>query len=374
MPVPSSSSFSRRDFVRLASTGAVALAAASPNESRAEVLAANGGRPLGVALLGLGGYATQELGPSLLETKYCRLAGAVSGHPEKLAAWSRQYGLPEKNLYTYDTLDGIADNPDIDIVYVVTPPAVHAEFVIRAAKAGKHVISEKPLATTVADCDAMIEACRAAGVRFSVGYRLFFDPYHGEFRRLAREGDFGPLAKMAGDWGFVLHKRVWRIDKKLAGGGPMMDLGIYLIQAGCMGQNGAAPVAVSAHELPKKNPELFDEVEETMAFSLEFAGGARLEGVVSFNHSASWFRADGDWGWIHFERNAFAYNGIVCGTSRGPLRYALPAHQQAFQMDNFAQCILTHRETPVPGEMGRRDIRILKAVYEAAATGRRVVL
>ncbi|MGA9875331.1 MAG: Gfo/Idh/MocA family oxidoreductase, partial [Solirubrobacteraceae bacterium] len=198
---------SRRDFVRLASTGAVALAAGAPSSSRAEILAANQGRPLGVALLGLGNYATGELGPSLRETKFCRLAGVVSGHPEKAAQWARDYDLPAKNLYNYENFDRIADNPDIDIVYVVTPPAIHPEFVIRAARAGKHVISEKPLATSVADCDAMIAACREAGVRFSVGYRLFFDPYHGELRRLAREGDFGPLARMAGNFSFVFGPR-----------------------------------------------------------------------------------------------------------------------------------------------------------------------
>src|SRR5208283_4617128 len=165
----------------------------------------------------------------------------------------------------------------------VTPPALHREFVVRAAKAGKHVISEKPLATSVEDCEAMIAACRDAKVRFSVGYRLFFDPHVAELRRLARDGDFGPLMNMTGKFAFVFGERAWRVDKRLAGGGPMMDLGIYVIQAACMAQNGATPVAVTAHELPKKRPELFNEVEETMRFGLEFANGARLDGTASFN-------------------------------------------------------------------------------------------
>jgi len=374
MRIPPLNTLSRRDFVRLVSTGAAVMATGISPRSRAEILSVNNGRPLGVVLLGLGRYSEGQLGPSLRETRLCRLEGVVSGHPEKLATWAKAYGLPEKNLYTYDNFDRIADNPDIDIVYVVTPPALHPKFAIQAAKAGKHVISEKPLATSVADCEAMIAACREAKVRFSVGYRLFFDPYHGELRRLAKEGDFRPLAKMTGDRGFVLGTREWRIDKKLAGGGPMMDLGIYLIQASCMAQNGAAPIAVTARELPKQRPEFFNEVEETMQFSFEFENHARFDGVSSFNHAADEFRAEGARGWIDFEQNAFAYRGIVCETSRGPLHYSLPAHQQAFQMDDFAECILTGRETPVPGEMGLRDIRILMAIYEAARIGAKVVV
>jgi glucose-fructose oxidoreductase len=371
MAIPPSGSLSRRRFLHVASVGSTALFGGAPLRAWAEAMAGNGGRPLGVALLGLGMYSEGQLGPSLRETKLCRLAGVVTGHPEKAARWAREYGLPEKNLYSYETLDRIADNPDIDIVYVVTPPALHREFVVRAAKAGKHVISEKPLATSVEDCEAMIAACREAKVRFSVGYRLFFEPHVAELRRLARDGDFGPLTKMTGEFGFVFGERAWRVDKKLAGGGPMMDLGIYLIQAACMAQDGAAPVAVTAHELPKKRPELFNEVEETMRFGLEFADGARLDALASFNQGGDSFRAEGAGGWIDFRPHAFAYRGIGCVTSRGTFDAPIAVHEQALQMDGFAKCVMTGERTPVPGEMGLRDIRILEAIYEAARTGRR---
>jgi glucose-fructose oxidoreductase len=341
-------------------------------KAQAKALAPRQGKPLGVALLGLGNYAETELAPSLQETSLCRLTGLVSGHPDKAARWAWKYGVPPKNIYNYDNFDRIADNPDIDIVYVVTPPALHREYVVRAAQAGKHVISEKPLATSVADCDAMIAACHDAKVRFSVGYRLFFDPYHGELRRLAKDGDYGPLNRMSGQFSFVAPGWIWRIDKRLAGGGPMMDLGIYLIQASCMAQNGATPVAVTARELPKQKPELFKEVEETMEFGLEFAGGGRFEGVTSFNRGGNEYKAAGPKGWINF-KPAFNYEGLACETSdRGALHFPMAVHQQARQMDDFAQCILTGRATPVPGEMGRRDLRILTAIYEAARTGQRV--
>jgi len=357
---------SRRDFLRgLGTAGLVAGFGLRPQHVFGE------DRKLGVALLGLGRYSTNQLGPALRETKLCYLAGVITGHPEKGEKWAADYGLNKKNVYSYDNFDQIAGNKDIDIVYVVTPPGLHPEFVIRAAKAGKHVISEKPMATSVADCDRMIAACKTAKVKLGIGYRLHYDLYHKELMRLAREQDFGPLMKMTGDRGFVFGQRAWRIDKKLGGGGPMMDLGIYIIQGACMAANGVAPVFVTAHEEPKLKPELFNEVEETIRWTMEFPNGARCDAITSYNHSADKFRVEGAKGWLEFKEHAFTYRGIVAETSRSPLNYSA-INQQATQMDDFADCILTGRNTPVPGELGRRDMQIITAIYEAAATGKRV--
>ena len=151
----------------------------------------------------------------------------------------------------------------------------------------------------------------------------------------------------------------------------MMDLGIYIVHGACMAANGAAPVAVTAHEEPKTKPDLFNEVEETLDFTMEFANGAKCDAVTSFNHSSDKFRVEGAKGWMDFQQHAFTYRGIVCETSQGPLN--LPAiNQQAAQMDDFADCVLTGRDTPVPGELGRRDIQIITAIYEAARTAKKV--
>ena len=175
--------FSRRDFLR-GLLGGAALLAADMNLLAQAALEKNNGRPLGVALLGLGRYAAGELAPALQKTKLCRLVGVVTGTPEKAEKWAKDYNLDKKNIYNYETLDRIAENKDIDIVYVVTPPGRHAEFTVRAAKAGKHVISEKPMATSVVECDRMIAACKAAKVQLGVGYRLHYDPFHLELARL----------------------------------------------------------------------------------------------------------------------------------------------------------------------------------------------
>jgi len=368
---------SRREFLRLAAIGSLTVAGGYllRTSARAEAQpTAAGARKLGVALLGLGSYSTNQLAPALLQTRLCRLAGVVTGSAAKAAKWARKYDLPKKNLYHYDHLEQIADNPDIDVVYVVTPPALHPEFTIRAAKAGKHVISEKPMACSVADCDAMIAACRDAGVKLSLGYRLNFDPYHQELLRLAREPDFGPFTRMTGDFSFVMRGKQWRAEKRLAGGGPMMDIGIYVVHGACMAAGDAAPVAVTAHEEPKTRPELFKDVEETMRWTMEFPGGAVGRARSSFSQNRNSFHAEGPRGWVDFPDSAFAYRDIECETSRGRLNFDPPVNQQARQMDDFADCILTGRATPVPGELGRRDIRILSAIYEAASTGKRIVI
>ena len=365
---------SRRKFLRDFSLGTAAIASGFGFAEYARSQPASGNPPkkLGIALLGLGRYATGELGPALKQTQRCQLTGVISGHPEKAAHWAKEFNLPAKNLYNYDNFDSIANNPDIDIVYVVTPPALHPEFVIRAAKAGKHVISEKPMATSVADCQAMIDACKKAGVKFSIGYRLHFDPYAIELMRLQRDGDFGVFTKMNAAFSFVMGRHEWRIEKKLGGGGPMMDLGIYIVQGACMA-TGQTPVAVTAHEEPKQRPDFFNEVEETIDFHLEFPDGAVCDAVTSFNQSNSNFRVEGPKGWIDFQSSAFGYQVGDVMTSRGPLDYPRP-NQQALQMDDFADCIINNRQTRVPGEMGLRDMKIVTAVYEAAATGKRVMV
>jgi glucose-fructose oxidoreductase len=373
----SPSSTSRREFLRQLSIGGTAAAAGIGFSGRLLAQPASApakpGKKLGVALLGLGRYATGQLGPALQVTKDCKLAGVISGHPEKAARWAKDFSLPEKNLYNYENFDRIADNPDIDIVYVVTPPALHPEFVIRAAKAGKHVISEKPMATSVADCDAMIAACKAAKVKLSIGYRLHFDPYLKELMRHQREKDYGDFMKMTGDRGFVFGNHAWRVEKKLAGGGPLMDLGIYIIQASCMA-TGATPVAVTAHEEPKLRPEFFTEVEETIRFKLEYANGAVCDAVTSYNHSNDTFRAEGAKGWYEFSAHAFSYKVGTVNSSQGPVTFTAPASQQALHMDDFVDCIRTGRESEVDGEMGKRDMKIITAIYEAARTGKRVMV
>src|ERR1017187_1569191 len=365
-------SVSRRRFLgQLSAAAALVLA---PRRVRA--IDTPPTKKLGVALLGLGSYSTHELGPALLATEHCHLTGVVTGSPAKGKEWARKYGFPKKNIFAYDTMAQMAGNPDIDIVYVVTTNGVHAENCIAAAKAGKHVICEKPMANSVADCDAMIAACREAGVRLTVGYRLHYEPHHAELARLAREKVFGPFMRMDGANGFTMDSEarantLWRLNKKLAGGGPLMDMGVYVVQAVCMAKVEAAPIAVTATFGPVTRPDVFSEVEESVKWTMEYADGAKATCLATYGESVSRFRAEADHGWAQLEEPAFYYDEPMLTTSQGKVHLPKVNHQVA-QLDGMALELLAGRPSIAPGEMGRRDVAIVEAIYAAARSGQRV--
>src|SRR5687768_5224850 len=209
----------RRDFLR----GALGLGAALTVPTLAATAAAQNDTParkkLGFALVGLGSLSEHQIAPALFEkTKHCKLTGLVSGHPDKAKEWAKKYGVPEKNIYTYENFDQIKNNPEIDIVYVVLPNGMHAEFTVRAAKAGKHVLCEKPMAISVKQCDEMIAACKAAGRKLAIAYRLHFEPNNLELVRLAREKTLGSVKVIETAAGFPIgDPKQWRLDKALAG-------------------------------------------------------------------------------------------------------------------------------------------------------------
>jgi len=364
---------SRREFMRTLSLGAGAsLLGASALASPLEWLAP--ARKLGVALVGLGNYSSGQLAPALQQTTYCQLAGVVTGSPAKAAQWQKQYGLAAKNCYDYKTFDRILDNPAIDIVYVVLPNALHAEYVVRAAQAGKHVICEKPMATSVADAQHMLAAMKKAGKQFSIGYRLHFEPHNQAMMRLGQTAAYGKINHLAADNGFKFGPggTPWRVNKQLSGGGPLMDMGIYCLQ-GCLYTKGQVPVSVTAKFTPETGSGYFKEVEAGVNWQLRFADGAVADCRTSYAENMQGrLRADAANGWLELEP-AFGYGGLAGRTSKNDGLLNLPnINQQAAQMDDFAQCILQNKPTRVPGEMGLRDVQLLEAIYRAAETGRAV--
>ncbi|HLK96494.1 MAG TPA: Gfo/Idh/MocA family oxidoreductase, partial [Hymenobacter sp.] len=299
------------------------------------------------------------------------LAGIVTGTPAKAAKWQQQYNIPDKNIYDYKTFDRIVDNPAIDIVYVVLPVGLHAEYVERAARAGKHVICEKPMAVSAADCRRMIAAMAKAGKKLSIGYRLHFEPHHQEMMRLGQQQVYGPIKSLVADNGFRFNNDTpWRVDKELAGGGPLMDMGIYCVQ-GVLYTKGELPVSVTAKFAPKTDPVLFEEVEAGVNWQLQFADGAVADCRTSYAENLnSRLRAEAAKGWMELQP-AFGYGGLMGRTSQGTMNIQ-NVPQQTRQMDDFADCVLNNKPTRVPGEMGLRDIQILQAIYRAAETGQKV--
>jgi predicted dehydrogenase len=324
-------------------------------------------RKLGIALVGLGLYSEGELAPALQETQYCTLSGIVTGTPEKAEKWKQKYNILPANVYNYENFDQIANNPAIDIVYVVLPNLLHADFVVRAAKAGKHVICEKPMATTTADAERMIAACKAAGRQLSVGYRLHFDPYNREMMRLGQEQVFGSVKQLVAEHGQKQENDTpWRLQK---GAGPLRDVGIYALQ-GAIYTKGQIPVSVTAKFHPVTDREKFSEVEEGLDFQLQFADGSVANCKTSYNDKFNKLRAEATKGWFQLDP-AFAYRGLKGETSEGKMDIE-KVNQQARQMDAFAQCLLNDTPTTVPGELGLRDVQLIEAIFEAARTGKKV--
>lgn len=329
-------------------------------------------RSLGVALVGLGSYSTYQLAPALLETKYCHLAGIVTGTPEKAAQWAKQYTIPEENIFDYQDFDTIAGNKSIDIVYVVLPNSMHAEFCIRAAKAGKHVICEKPMAVSVEECDQIIHACDAAGVKLSVGYRLQSEPYTNEVKRIVREKAFGNVNFISADAAYLSRGNPdqWRLNKKLSGGGALMNMGVYCIQSVIYG-TGQNPISVTAQEFSTR-PEYFKDTDETITAQFEIPGGATGQMMTSHNANANRLYASCESGWFELEP-ANNYGPLHGTTSAGELSFA-DERQQKLQMDDFARHILEGSPNVAPGEMGKRDMIIVEAIYKSIAEGNKKIL
>jgi predicted dehydrogenase len=327
---------------------------------------------LGIALVGLGNYATNQLAPALQETEHCYVAGIVTGTSSKIEQWQSKYSIPDGNVYNYQNFDSIRDNPDIDIVYVVLPNSMHAEYTIRAAQAGKHVICEKPMAITSRECDEMIAACKKAGKLLSIGYRLHFEPYNLEMVRLGTQKIYGDIKRMSGGFGFPAgDPNQWRLKKALSGGGPLVDVGVYCIQGFCY-TTGMEPIAVTAQEGPKTNPQKFKDVEQSLTWQMEMPGGLICEGKASYSENMNFLKAEAEKGTFELT-SAFNYTGQSGYTPEGRMNFP-HINQQARQMDDFALAIKNNRPTPVPGEMGRRDVRIIEAIYEAMSTGKRVMI
>src|SRR5688572_337784 len=203
----------RRQFLSTAAT----LAAASKLAPHVFAGQGNQKQKLGFALVGLGRLSTNQLAPALQKTERAELVGIVTGSSQKAKDWQQKYNIPEKNIYDYRNMDEVADNPDIDVIYVVLPNSMHEEFTIRAAKAGKHVLCEKPMSVSSDECRRMIAACDEAGVKLAVGYRCQFEPHSQECIRLAREAAFGKIHYIDAGFGFPIESyplgdlRRWRL-------------------------------------------------------------------------------------------------------------------------------------------------------------------
>lgn len=323
---------------------------------------------LGVALVGLGSYSTGRLAPGLQQTEHCELRGIVTGSPEKIPVWQEKHGIPDSNVYNYENMHEIANNDDIDVIYIVLPPGLHAEYSIIGAEAGKHVWCEKPMAMNVEECQAIIDAANKNSVQLTVGYRMQHEPNTQTIIRYGEEKIYGAVTAVntgAGYSGSHSDENDWRRIGRL-GGGALYDMGVYPIN-GARYASGLEPLAVSGKQWSERE-DMYGDVDEFTEFELEFPDGVTATGETSFGKSMNYLDVECTDGWYHL-RPFQSYSGVQGETSDGTELPPDPNHQQARQMDNDALAIKEDRPPLVPGEEGLNDIRIVQAIMESSRNG-----
>jgi predicted dehydrogenase len=352
----------RREFTRLGALGLAARFAPALNAQAAP-------RKIGYAIIGLGNIAGHFM-RGALPTTNSAITGLVSGHRDKADKIAAQYGVPAANIYNYENFDEIARNPAIDAVYVALPNSMHAEYTIRAAKAGKHVLCEKPMSTNVAEAESMIAACKAANVKLMIAYRCHYEPTNLRAVKLLRDGALGQVQSIESAFGFNAAPGQWRLNKKLAGGGPLFDVGIYALNA-CRYLTGEEPADISAYASVIDHDGRFSEVEENVAWTMKFPSGILASCTTTYGASMEgYFRVHGAKGWLQVDE-AFSYEGLhlrgnFAGTKLDEPNPARdPSHFQA-EAEHFSHCMLNNLEPQSPGEEGLTDMRLITKIYSSA--------
>lgn len=363
----------RRDVLR--GMGAGLAMSALPGAALAEAL--QSGRKLGYAVVGLGSYAVNQIMPRIRDCEYAKLTALVSGTPAKLEKYGAEYGIPKTHRYSYSDYDKIRDNPDIDLVYVVLPNSMHAEYSIRASQAGKHVLCEKPMANTAAEAEAMIAAAKRANRKLMIGYRCHFEQHNLYVVEQLRAGFVGRPTLITAESGFYAQPGQWRLDRPMSGGGSLMDIGIYSLNAARY-LAGEEPIEVSAMESTDKSDPRFRNVEDRIDFQLKFPSGVIANCVSSYSSGHNAFRVTGTKGWIGMEP-ATPYEGHQLWARQNwkTEQITLPPakkSQWAGQLDELAQAALTGREPRAAGEEGLRDMRLIGAIYQSAREHRAIRL
>jgi predicted dehydrogenase len=333
------------------------------------------GKKMGWAIVGLGSLSIYQILPAFAKCEKSKPVAFVSGHPDKANKLAVRYGINPKNIYNYQNYDSIKENPEVDIIYIVLPNCMHAEYTIRGFQAGKHVLTEKPMACTPTDCQKMIDAGRAAGKKLMVAYRCRYEPYNQEAIRIARSGELGPTQVILADTGWnATNPDQWRLKRDLAGGGSLMDIGIYALNASRY-LSGEEPTEINAMIYNAPGDPRFKEVEETVNFQLRFPSGTIANCTSSYGYYAtSHYRVIGTQGWLDMDPATW-YSGLrmKVGNRSGILEKELPTRDHfALEMDHMSHCVMENKEPLTPGEEGLKDISLMVAIYEAARSGKTV--
>ena len=362
----------RREFNRV-----VTLATGVEVLPRVPLLAED--RRIGYCIVGLGRISMQHFMPAVKMSKKSRVTALVSGHRDKAERMAAEYGVPSSSIYNYENYDEIQKNPKIDAVYIALPNSMHADYTIRAAKAGKHVLCEKPMATSVEQSRAMIQACEGASRKLMIAYRCQYEPAHLRSVQLIREGKLSSIQSIESAFGFPIAPNEWRLDKKLSGGGPLVDVGIYCLNASRY-LTGEEPTEVTGFSSVVDHDGRFVQVEETLSWTMKFPGGVLASCTCTYGSPMlGYFRVRGSRGTITMEP-AFNYDKLhLLGQFEGeePLELA-PDEPDPMQFlreaDYMADCVLQNKEPKTSGQEGLRDMELIAKIYRACEKGVREVM
>ena len=326
--------------------------------------------PVQYAVVGLGHIAQVAMLPAFAHARRnSRLAALVSDNAGKLKLLGRKYRVG--GTYSYDDFDACLEQ--VDAVYIALPNSMHAEYAIRAAQAGVHVLCEKPMAVTVDECERMINACRENRVKLMIAYRLHFEEINLRAVDLVRRGRIGEPKFFNSSFAMTVRPNDIRTRKDL-GGGTLYDIGVYCINAARY-LFRAEPKEVMAISVNAGKKGL-DEIDESTGALLRFDGERVAAFVTSFNSTdVASYRIVGTKGQLHVDpayeyAEGLAYELKVNGkTTRKKIA---KRDQFAPELLYFSDCILKNREPEPSGDEGMQDVRIVEALYESAETGKAV--
>lgn len=342
-------------------------------------------RQLGFAIVGLGKLALEEILPAFGECKLSKPTALVSGDAAKAKQVAQQYGIKPQNIYNYQTYDNLRNNPDVDIIYIVLPNSQHLEFTVRGAQAGKHILCEKPMATSSVDCQKMIDACKRANRKLMIAYRSQYDPYHRAMIGIVRNKELGTVKLIQADniqnQSDVLNQ--WRYKRSLAGGGALPDIGIYCLNEARF-LTGEEPILISAQQYSTPGDPRFKEVEESILFQLRFPSGILALCSASYGaHESRRYRVAGSDAWAQLDP-AFSYTGLRLTMSRKSPTNSMAENttevklsqksQFALEMDHMADCVMHNKQPHTPGEEGLQDQKLMELIYKAAQTRSAIAL
>ncbi len=348
------------------------LPAAPPRQKRPD--------SVGFAVVGLGNYALNQMMPRFAQAQRAHVAAIVSGNPDKLRRVGDAYGVPADARYAYDTFANIASDKRIDAVYIVLPSGLHADWTIQAFAAGKHVLCEKPMALSSAECEQMVAASRRANRKLMIAYRSHFEPHNLQAMELMAQNAVGQLRLLRTEQSYRMGptnpSEKWRVNRALAGGGPLEDLGIYGLQA-ALYLTREMPESISAATFRPGGDPRFSEIFAHVSSQWRFPSGAVAQLVTSYDSSgANFVHARGTTGALIMDP-ATNYSGqkmTLDGADRRDFTPGDPKVQFSRQLDHFVDAVRDGRPIRTPGEMGLRDLRLIEAIYASAAAGRTVRL